>query len=72
MEIVARLDTMKEGKANKVTKKEREEVQSEWKKWAGVAKGRMKIAIEMWKLIEDVLPEGQSKAGVREALGLDD
>ncbi|KAF2794986.1 Tat binding protein 1-interacting [Melanomma pulvis-pyrius CBS 109.77] len=71
-EIFARLETLKAGKAKKVTKNEREETENEWKKWCMVAKRREKIGKEMWKLIEDCLPDTEKKADLRESLGLDD
>lgn len=71
-DIIARLDSLKAGKAKKVTKKERDEVEAEWKKWSAVAKKREKIACEMWRMIEDTLPDAEKKAEVREGLGLDD
>lgn len=70
--IVNRLDMLKAGKAKKVTQKEREDVESEWKKWSGVAKRRGKIVGEMWKMIEDVLPDAEKKQEIRESLGLDE
>jgi 26S proteasome regulatory subunit (ATPase 3-interacting protein) len=70
--IEKRLTTVKTGKAKKVTVKEREMVEAEWKKWTGVAKRREKIVGEMWKIIEDVVGEKEKREEVREALGLDE
>jgi 26S proteasome regulatory subunit (ATPase 3-interacting protein) len=69
---VSRLETLKAGKAKKVTKKEREDVESEWKKWDSVRKRRERIVVEVWRLIEDCLPDGEKRAEVREELGLDE
>ncbi|KAF2257558.1 TBPIP-domain-containing protein [Lojkania enalia] len=71
-EIVDRLASFKAGKAKNITKKEKNDVESEWTKWAAIAKRREKIAGEIWKLIEDVLPEGQKKGDVRALLGFED
>ncbi|KAF2707370.1 homologous-pairing protein-like protein 2 [Pleomassaria siparia CBS 279.74] len=71
-EIVARLESLKAGKTKKVTKQEREDIERGWKEWRVVAKRREKIATEMWKMIEDCLPDKEQKADVRESLGLDD
>ncbi|KAF2176364.1 homologous-pairing protein-like protein 2 [Zopfia rhizophila CBS 207.26] len=71
-DILARLENLKEGNAKKVTKTERDAVDKEWVKWKDVAGRREKISNEMWKLIEDVLPEGVTKGELRESLGLDE
>ena len=55
-----------------MTKDEREKVEIEWKKWGGVCKRRQKIVVEMWKLIEECLPDAGNKMEVRESLGLDE
>ncbi|KAF2658130.1 Tat binding protein 1-interacting [Lophiostoma macrostomum CBS 122681] len=71
-EILVRLETLKAGKAKKVTKEERCAIDEQWKKWSGVRKRREKIVGEMWKMIEDVLDGPEKKAEVRESLGLDE
>ena len=71
-EIVRRLETLKAGKAKKVTKKEMDAVDDEMKKWTGVARRREKIVNDMWRLIEDALPDRERREEVRESLGLDD
>ncbi|KAF2466813.1 Tat binding protein 1-interacting [Lindgomyces ingoldianus] len=71
-EILVRLENLRAGKAKKVTKKEREQIEGEWKKWSSMSKRREKISCEMWKLVEDCLPEGGDKGEARESLGLDD
>ncbi|KAF2730254.1 hypothetical protein EJ04DRAFT_445512 [Polyplosphaeria fusca] len=71
--ITARLESLKRGKVKKVTQKEREDVESEWRKWKGVSARRVKIAGEMWKMVEDAHEGDKEKiAEVREMLGLDD
>ncbi|KAF2851170.1 homologous-pairing protein-like protein 2 [Plenodomus tracheiphilus IPT5] len=70
-DITARLDALKAGKAKKVTAKEREDVEREWKKYTGLAKKREVIAREMWKFIEDQLPDKEKKEELREAFDLD-
>jgi 26S proteasome regulatory subunit, ATPase 3, interacting protein len=71
-EILVRLETLKAGKAQKVTKEERQNVEVERKKWAGVCKRRKKIANEMWKLIEDNVSEIEIREELREAFGMDE
>lgn len=71
-EIVARLHSLKAGKAKRVTKEERDGVEKEWKKWSAAAKIREKISKEMWTFIEDLVPEKEKRADVRERLGLDE
>jgi 26S proteasome regulatory subunit (ATPase 3-interacting protein) len=51
-EILARLDSLKEGKAKKVTKEQREEVEREWKKAVSVARKREKVARDAWGYME--------------------
>ncbi|PVI06967.1 TBPIP-domain-containing protein [Periconia macrospinosa] len=71
-EMSGRLETLRAGKAKKVTKKERDEVEKGWKA-AGLAKRRReKIASEMWKLIEDLLESSEQRDELREQLGLDE
>ncbi|KAI8939554.1 hypothetical protein NX059_003321 [Plenodomus lindquistii] len=70
-EITARLDSLKVGKAKKVTAKEREDVEKEWKKYTVLAKKREGIAREMWKFIEDQLPDKDKREELREAFDLD-
>lgn len=70
--IVARLDSLRAGKAKKVTKREREEVESEWKKWGACARKRRRICEGVWGVIEDAVGEGEKRVELREALGLDE
>ncbi|KAF2001093.1 Tat binding protein 1-interacting [Amniculicola lignicola CBS 123094] len=71
-EIEDRLAALKAGKAKKVTKKEREGMEAEWKKWQAVSKRRERIGKDMWSLIEDVVQDGNVRAEIRESLGLDE
>lgn len=70
-ETEGRLDVLRAGKV-KMMKKDREEVENEWKKWSSVMKRREKVVREMWALIEDVLPDREKREEVRESLGLDE
>lgn len=70
-EVLARLESLRAGKAKKVSKQERESVEKEWKKTVAVAKKREKIAGEMWKLIADQLPDDEKREELREAFDLD-
>lgn len=69
--IITRLDALRAGKAKKVTAKEREDVEREWKTLTSVAKKREGIAREMWKFIEDQLPDKEMREQLREAFDLD-
>jgi 26S proteasome regulatory subunit (ATPase 3-interacting protein) len=71
-EILARLDSLKEGKAKKVTKEQREEVEREWKKAVSVARKREKVARDAWGYIEDQIQEKEAREELREELGLDE
>ncbi|CAI6338840.1 unnamed protein product [Periconia digitata] len=71
-EMLARLDMLKAGKAKKVTKKERDEVERGWKTAGLASRRREKIAREMWKMIEDVVEGTEQREELREQLGLDD
>lgn len=69
--IITRLDALRAGKAKKVTAKEREDVEREWKTLTSMAKKREGIAREMWKFIEDQLPDKEMREQLREAFDLD-
>lgn len=71
-DLESRIVTLKQGTAKTVTKEERDANEVEWKKWKGVCRRREGIVREMWKTIEDVLPEGVDKGELREILGLDE
>jgi 26S proteasome regulatory subunit (ATPase 3-interacting protein) len=71
-EIMARLEVLREGKAKKVTKEQREEVEGEWKVAKRVAKRRERIAKEMWGYIADQVQEKEEREELREKLGLDE
>ncbi|CAO2656309.1 Nn.00g051120.m01.CDS01 [Neocucurbitaria sp. VM-36] len=71
-EMMARLESLKAGKAKKVTKEEREHVEKDWKRSVGVAKRREKIAGNMWKFIADQLPDQEKREELREAFDLDE
>ena len=63
---------LKAGKAKKVTKTEREDVENEWKRWCSVAKRRTKIVGEMWKIIEDWVGDQERRMELREMFALDE
>lgn len=71
-EILTRLQSLKEGKAKKVTKEQREEVEREWKRAVGVAKRRERVCREVWGYIEDQVPDKEARGELREGLGLDE
>jgi 26S proteasome regulatory subunit (ATPase 3-interacting protein) len=65
---------LKAGKAKKVTREMREEVEKEWKMWARVSRRRERVARECWRWIEDVpgMQEKEKREELRESLGLDE
>jgi 26S proteasome regulatory subunit (ATPase 3-interacting protein) len=67
-----RLESLKAGKAKKVTKEQREEVEKEWKRCGALAKKREKVAKNVWGFIEDQLEGKEQREELRESLGLDD
>jgi len=69
--IEARLDTLRKGKAKKITKDEWEAVEGEWKRCCAVARKRDKIAKEMWAMIEEGLPDQTTRVELREMFDLD-
>ncbi|KAG9192357.1 hypothetical protein G6011_11091 [Alternaria panax] len=70
-EIETRLDGLRKGKAKKVTATEREAIEREWKKSVYMAKMRQKIATEVWRTIEEGLPDQQTRDEHREKFDLD-
>ncbi|KAF2033389.1 homologous-pairing protein-like protein 2 [Setomelanomma holmii] len=71
-EIMARLESLKLGKAQKVTIEQREEVEREWKKCGRTARMREMVARECWRFVEDQVQDQERAAELRESLGLDD
>jgi 26S proteasome regulatory subunit (ATPase 3-interacting protein) len=71
-EIQTRLANLRAGKAKKVTAAERAEGERTWRVSKGVRGRREKIAREMWKIIEEVVGEGEKRGELREALELDE
>ncbi|KAH7095162.1 Tat binding protein 1-interacting [Paraphoma chrysanthemicola] len=71
-EISARLESLKAGKAKKVTKEQREQVEKEWKRCVGVARRRERVARECWRFVEDQVQDREKAAELREGMGLDD
>lgn len=72
VEIRTRLESLKQGKAKKVTQEQREEVEREWVRCARVARKREKIARSCWGFVEDMVQDGERREELRESLGLDD
>lgn len=71
-DIASRLESLKAGNANKVTRQERDGVEREWLVCQRVVKSRQKIAEGMWRLIEDNVQDREKREELRESLGLDD
>jgi 26S proteasome regulatory subunit (ATPase 3-interacting protein) len=72
LEIVNRLESLKAGKAKKVTKQERDEVEALWKSWGASARKRQKISSSVWGIIEDAVQDKDKRAELKEELGLDE
>lgn len=70
-EVMARLDTLRKGKAKRVDKEEREKVDKEWSRIKGVAKRRGRIVEEMWKMIEDCVESSETREELRERFEID-
>ncbi|KAL5396043.1 hypothetical protein PMIN06_007888 [Paraphaeosphaeria minitans] len=75
-DILGRLESLRAGKAKKVTKRERDEVERAWEKWGKIARKRQKLSKEVWEYVDTCLDDAgqdrEQKAGVRESLGLDE
>jgi 26S proteasome regulatory subunit (ATPase 3-interacting protein) len=71
-EILGRLESFRKGNAKKVTKRERDEVERQWKNWGTSARKRQKISGSVWGVIEDAVQEKDKRAELREELGLDE
>ncbi|KAH8727120.1 Tat binding protein 1-interacting protein-domain-containing protein [Phaeosphaeriaceae sp. PMI808] len=72
VEILTRLENLKAGKAKKVTKEQREEVEREWKRSIRIAKKREIVARDVWRFIEDIVEDKEKREELRESLGLDE
>ncbi|KAF1830564.1 Tat binding protein 1-interacting [Decorospora gaudefroyi] len=70
-DISTRLDALRKGKAKKVSPCEREAVEREWKFRTCLARKRGRIVVEMWRVIGDVLPDGEAREEARERFDLD-
>ncbi|KAL9602942.1 MAG: hypothetical protein Q9219_001467 [cf. Caloplaca sp. 3 TL-2023] len=70
-ELVDRLEALRSGRVEQVPSKEQEVVEEAWREWKSKAKSRKRIFMEMWAIIQDELPEGQTKEQLWEELGLD-
>jgi 26S proteasome regulatory subunit (ATPase 3-interacting protein) len=71
-EIEARLDSLRAGRAKKVTPQERAEGERMWKVCGAAKMRRERIAREMWQMIEDGVPDVDKRVELREAMGLDE
>lgn len=60
-ELMDRLDGLRSGETKLVTSTEKEAVGEAWIDWKKKADSRKRIFMEMWTIIWDELPEGQTK-----------
>ena len=58
-ELLARLGPLMKGVVKPVTREEKAEVDVAWKMWKQKALVRKKIAMELWGMVTEVLPEGK-------------
>ena len=63
-EFLARLCQLRNGDIKPVTPEEKESVDKEWAMWKRKAEARKKIAMELWAIGTEVLPEGKTKEEV--------
>ncbi|KAL8722659.1 MAG: hypothetical protein Q9225_000891 [Loekoesia sp. 1 TL-2023] len=60
-ELMDRLDGLRSGKINLVPAIEKEAVDKAWIDWKRKADSRKRIFVDMWAIVCDGLPEGQTK-----------
>jgi hypothetical protein len=60
-EIEERLGPLRAGDVKPVSKEEKERVETEWRLWSRRAATRKKIALDVWGLVCEELPEGKTK-----------
>ncbi|KAL9125610.1 MAG: hypothetical protein Q9217_005207 [Psora testacea] len=63
-EVLARLGPLRKGHVKPVTAKEKDTVDGEWVMWKQKAERRKKIALELWEMGTEALPEGKTKEEV--------
>ncbi|KAL9100933.1 MAG: hypothetical protein Q9163_003748 [Psora crenata] len=70
-ELLARLGPLRKGGIKPVKLEEKQMVDMQWAMWKREAEGRRKIALELWEMGTEVLPEGKAKEEFWEDLGLE-
>lgn len=60
-ELLDRLGPLRKGDIKPVSQEEKAEVDRLWSLWKSKAEGRTNIAMELWRTVTEVLPEGQTK-----------
>jgi 26S proteasome regulatory subunit (ATPase 3-interacting protein) len=60
-ELVARLEPLRAGTVKPVSADERDKAEREFKMWRTRAATRKKIAMELWEMLTEELPDGMSK-----------
>ncbi|KAI4127627.1 MAG: hypothetical protein LQ338_003122 [Usnochroma carphineum] len=63
-ELTDRVEALRSGEVKLVPLAEKEAVDKDWAEWKRKAESRKGIFMEMWAMIQDGLPEGQSKEGL--------
>ena len=63
-ELLARLGPLRKGDVKPVSIEQKAEVDRLWSVWKRKAEGRKRIAMELWAMGTDTLPEGKTKGDV--------
>lgn len=65
VELMDRLRPLQEGNAKPVDEEHRADLERESAKWRVVEGRRRRIREEMWRVVREMLPEGQDEADLR-------
>ncbi|KAL4945331.1 Tat binding protein 1-interacting protein-domain-containing protein [Aspergillus oleicola] len=70
-ELAARLAKVHGDGSSDVSPQEKESVRKDWKIWQGQARVRARICRDLWRKCSETLPEGMTREGFWESLGLE-
>ncbi|KAL9637309.1 MAG: hypothetical protein Q9164_002271 [Protoblastenia rupestris] len=71
-EVLARLGPLRKGDVKPVSAAEKEAINYEWTIWKRRSEMRKKMAMELWAMGTEVVPEDKSKEDIWEELGLEE
>ncbi|KAL9019465.1 MAG: hypothetical protein Q9185_003256 [Variospora sp. 1 TL-2023] len=71
VELTDRLEGLRSGKIKPVPLAETEAADKAWAVWKRKSESRRRIFVELWAVVVDGLPEGLTKEGLWEQLGLE-